>query len=31
VTGVGLAGAAKAEPLKAPEPIAERAEPYKLR
>jgi hypothetical protein len=30
VTGVGLARAAKAEPLKVPEPIAERATPYKL-
>jgi hypothetical protein len=31
VTGVGLAGAAKAEPLKVPEPIAERTSPYKLK
>jgi hypothetical protein len=31
VTGVGLAGAAKAEPLKVPPPIEERATPYKLK
>jgi hypothetical protein len=31
VTGVGLAGAVKAEPLKVPDPVAERKEAYKLK
>jgi len=30
VTGVGLAGAAKAEPLKTPDAVPPRTEPYKL-